>query len=247
MIKKNEENFFFIKNSQLQDFFLKPASLFFQLQKIDPIKKNIEYPIQKYYAAEIIKVFDQLDWRGVLIADNNVEESEKIKLTLKNNTIPAWAGQYKMYIRTILIIRNLFIAYSTLINKIFCEGAIDLQESFLKRQKEAINFFDSIWSLFKPKNSGVFIIEDEYLPINESEKTDFLNSFICMHTDKHFQIKINNFNKNRSETLWKIIYLWLLHSRNDWYKQLLPQLKSPSFGFKCFIQSLFLSIIKCYY
>ncbi|KAI8445723.1 hypothetical protein BY996DRAFT_7926576, partial [Phakopsora pachyrhizi] len=171
-----------------------------------------------------------------------------MKLIFLSKLIPSWAGKYTMYAKNILIIRNLFIAYSTLINKIFCEDTIDYNENFLKRQKGAINFFDSMWSFFKIEDSGIFIIENNDLPLKEIAKKDMLNSFICSHTKRHFQIRINDINKNRNETLWKIIHFWLIHSRYDFHKQLITQLQNSigSFNFKCFLQSLFLCIIKCY-
>ncbi|CAH7683092.1 expressed protein [Phakopsora pachyrhizi] len=248
MMKKNGEDFIFIKNSQLKDLFANLPSYFFQLGKEDHVNEYVEHQHQADDASEIIKVLDLLDWKSIFTADPNAKDSEKMKFILKTRTIPIWAGRYTMYTRTILIIRNLFIAYSTLINKVFCEGTIDLRENFPNRQKEAITFFDSIWPLFKTKKFGVLTIEDEDLPIEESKKIIFLNSFLCIHTERHFQIRINDINKNRNEALWKIIHLWLLHCRDDLHYRLFPRIQSPmeSYDFKCFLHSFFLCIIKCY-
>ncbi|CAH7688035.1 hypothetical protein PPACK8108_LOCUS22927 [Phakopsora pachyrhizi] len=222
MTKKNEMDYLLIKESQFHDL-----------------------KTQENYASETIKVFDRLDWKKIFTADIYVNEVEMMKLILKTKSIPSWAGKYTMYTRSILIIRNLFIAYSTLVNKIFCEGIVDLKENFLKRQTEAIQFFDSIWSLFKTKKFGLLTIEDEDLPISNSLKNEFLNSFICKYTKNHFQIKINTCNKNRNETLWKIMHLWIFNSRYNLHKLLNNQNKKPYFNFKCFLQSMFVCIIKC--
>ncbi|KAI8458695.1 hypothetical protein BY996DRAFT_6834414, partial [Phakopsora pachyrhizi] len=245
MTKKNEMDYLLIKESQFHGFFSKPAPSFFKLKKTYHFTKKIDLKTQENYASETIKVFDRLDWKKIFTADIYVNEVEMMKLILKTKSIPSWAGKYTMYTRSILIIRNLFIAYSTLVNKIFCEGIVDLKENFLKRQTEAIQFFDSIWSLFKTKKFGLLTIEDEDLPISNSLKNEFLNSFICKYTKNHFQIKINTCNKNRNETLWKIMHLWIFNSRYNLHKLLNNQNKKPYFNFKCFLQSMFVCIIKC--
>ncbi|KAI8443791.1 hypothetical protein BY996DRAFT_8197088 [Phakopsora pachyrhizi] len=219
MIKKNEENFLFIKEGQLSDFFSKSAPFFFKL------KSNIKFLNPEIYASETLKVFDQLNWKTIFTADHNVEESETIKLILKSKLLPRWTGRYRMYIRV----------YSTLINKIFCEGTVDLKANFLKRQKEAIHFFDSIWSLFTTKKFGLMVIKDEDLPIKDYLKPDFLNSFVCKTTNNHFQIKINNSNKNRNETF-----------RYDLHNKLNHKNKRSYSNFKSFLQSFFICILKCY-
>ncbi|KAI8452241.1 hypothetical protein BY996DRAFT_6415670 [Phakopsora pachyrhizi] len=94
MMKKNGEDFIFIKNSQLKDLFANLPSYFFQLGKEDHVNEYVEHQHQADDASEIIKVLDLLDWKSIFTADPNAKDSEKMKFILKTRTIPIWAGRY---------------------------------------------------------------------------------------------------------------------------------------------------------
>ncbi|KAI8445273.1 hypothetical protein BY996DRAFT_8477525 [Phakopsora pachyrhizi] len=95
----------------------------------------------------------------------------KAFLTYTNHKImPENLMIYMRILKGKLLIRNLYLVITTLINKLLCEGHDDLKENFFKRQKDTIEFYDLVWKSLKLESRGEFIIDTNVLPKLDNKK-----------------------------------------------------------------------------
>ncbi|KAI8447118.1 hypothetical protein BY996DRAFT_7741916, partial [Phakopsora pachyrhizi] len=162
---KNSDYFFFkatngqIKRNFDQNLYILPhqVSLFFNAKKYDFKVENIvleKVPCNwNYYTDHLSKTFctaiKMIPWKELFISDKEIDLFEKREMYMKYRKLKRFGVDYGRLPSMRFELRKLFRVYSTLINKLFCDGQKDLQENFHDRQKAAISFFDKVISLLE--------------------------------------------------------------------------------------------------
>ncbi|CAH7683659.1 hypothetical protein BY996DRAFT_87206 [Phakopsora pachyrhizi] len=137
---------------------------------------------------------------------------------IKYKSVPAELKVYRGILRGKLLMRNLYLTITTLINKIFCEGRDDLNKNFSKRQKEAIEFYDLVWKSFRLAKPDGFIIDTSALPSLVSKhyypEMEFLINNIVKYIKANVPFKCD---QTTLRYVWKFVDLWLIYYRVDLY------------------------------
>ncbi|CAH7689717.1 expressed protein, partial [Phakopsora pachyrhizi] len=252
-IESNGDEYFYIPNNQIKMFFeTKDDKQRKQvLSKLEwPLEEGKEYHRPAYYTSKITTPEIKLiRWKDIFVSDKKIDLNEKRSSIIKNRYFPPWFVNYSSNIRHRDNFRRIFLIYSTMINKIFCEGHSDLTKNFLKRQEEAIEFYDKIWELLKiqdykntKKYYSYLFIENKELPIPEERKSHFLQTYNIQERVKAksevFEVKTSSEYLYQNSTLWKFIALWLAGKRYDLYKLIFLKEDTKNLRFKPFISTL---------
>ncbi|KAI8445436.1 hypothetical protein BY996DRAFT_7962306 [Phakopsora pachyrhizi] len=190
---------------------------------------------------------DLIPWEVISTSENRLSLFQKRELYQKQRRIKKLGVDYGVLPNQRFNLRKLFLVYSTLMNKIFCTGKHDLQENFLDRQKDAMDYFDLVLGLLETDNNvpNNYLIRDENLPLNEDSKKIFLEQSPSLKLpDNKFQFKLVNGDRNRIDVIWKFIALWLAKKKTEHYKEIYCCKDYTMFHFKQFFNSLFFYILK---
>ncbi|CAH7670392.1 expressed protein [Phakopsora pachyrhizi] len=175
-----------------------------------------------------------------------VKNSAWQKIYLNNSWIGKYIPEYGTLPTQRFDLRKLFLAYTSLINKILCSGENDLINHFSDRQKAAINFFDEFISCLEIDeiDSGTYFIKNEKLPLDENLKKIFLENPGLTYSINEFQLRIVNGNRNKIGILWRIIALWLAKDKYDYFIAIYCPKNDVLSCFKNFVNSLFFFILE---
>ncbi|CAH7671499.1 hypothetical protein BY996DRAFT_6744312 [Phakopsora pachyrhizi] len=185
-------------------------------------------------------------------ADGMITKIKNLDLFMGNNKYSKLCDPYTVILRNKIVLRNLFLIYTTMINKIFREGPMEDSKTIFERQKIAVEFFDSIWNSehlkFDDKGRTLFL-EQEHLPLPEERRLTFLETYQVRRSQNNlyetFPIsKINRFNPTRTIACWNLIALWLANCRYDLYKVLFTINKIVTKNFKNLITSIVYCLAK---
>ncbi|CAH7684273.1 expressed protein [Phakopsora pachyrhizi] len=150
--------------------------------------------------------------------DYRILKDRALLTYIKYKSVPAELKVYRGILRGKLLMRNLYLTITTLINKLFCEGHDDLKKNFSKRQKEAIEFFDLVWKSFRLANPDEFFIDTSALPSlvnkNFSAAREFLLNDIVKTIRPNVPFKCD---QTTLRYVWKFVDLWLIYYRVDIY------------------------------
>ncbi|KAI8449384.1 hypothetical protein BY996DRAFT_95479 [Phakopsora pachyrhizi] len=242
-IQESSTDVLFIANNQVKKFFSAFVWKIRQFEKIPFIEKNYARHNPK---GRLSIAFNSINWKKVFLYDERIAECKKVESILTKGKYPPVFRKYAEILETRFYIRNLFLVYSTVINKIFSEGHDDLAKNFGIRQKEAIAFFDLIWSSknYVIENDNTVTIKNRNLPFPKVARSKFLNNQLRSHeADENFIILPNvNFDH---ENMWGLIFMWLAKHRIKFYRALFPMSDDRQIViyFKEFITSLICSIL----
>ncbi|KAI8445034.1 hypothetical protein BY996DRAFT_8019003 [Phakopsora pachyrhizi] len=116
-------------------------------------------------------------------------------------------------------IEKLFLVHSIMVNKIFCGESKD--ESFIARQKDSIEFYDSVFKKIKVDKSGnSFMSTDTFSKIDEPlRKKIGLDKKIISFNNCSFDLRQNQ-ERAQFRMAWILIELWLAFCRPHLYNQL---------------------------
>ncbi|CAH7688705.1 hypothetical protein PPACK8108_LOCUS23704 [Phakopsora pachyrhizi] len=235
-IKRNYGKTFYINSYQVDLFF---NSNGFNFKVESSAWKNVTNNTN-YYLDQLAKTFGKaiglIPWKSTFNSDNGVEIFEKRETYLSNSWIGKYVPEYGILPTQRFSLRKFFLAYSSLINKIFCRGDFDLIENFSDRQKAAVNFFDELVSNLEiDKNDlATYFIRNEKLPLNEDIKKIFLEVYGLTYPLTVFQFRIVNGNRS----------LWLAKDKYDYFIALYYPKNEVLSCFKNFFNSLFYHIIE---
>ncbi|CAH7686741.1 expressed protein [Phakopsora pachyrhizi] len=244
-VKKNGGNFFYISDKQVKNFLnlnihdFKVESLFSKGAKID---RNY---YANYLAHKICTAIEFIPWEVISTSDEKISlfgKRELYQKEMRNNKIGADYGALPTLRFTF---RKIFLLYSTLINKIYCSGEHDTQANFIVRQKAAMDFFDMTIRLIEidSKDTDIYFIRNESFPLDEDASFFFFKrSYLSFPTDR-FQFKIVCGERNKVDTAWKFIALWMAKEKYEYFKKIYCQ-KLLILNFKNFFSSLFFYILE---
>ncbi|KAI8460984.1 hypothetical protein BY996DRAFT_6408991 [Phakopsora pachyrhizi] len=199
-IAVNGYNILYIPNDQVYKFLKSSPDSDFKV-KISNFNTNILISNTNDYADKLGQIFNKavksegiIHWKDIFTSDNKIKKFVRREYILRNKKFPSLPSIYVSFINKRFTLRKLFLVYSTIINKIFCSGEIDLLENFHNRQKDAINFFDNTLELLKfdEKDTSIQFIENNELPLEKETKDLFLETynscFISKNKLARFQI-----------------------------------------------------------
>ncbi|KAI8451892.1 hypothetical protein BY996DRAFT_7263396 [Phakopsora pachyrhizi] len=247
--------FLYISKGQINDFFVGRFERGYRIEWPFRIKGE-NHKTLYYFSKVIIKAMDHISsWRQIFLKDLRNESVERGHLILYDRWYPGWSKNYSNSIRLRFCLRRLFLVYSTIINKIFCEGPEDLQASFLIRQSEAIEFYDQLWKLFRIKSYNnrksdftLLIINNDQLPIPEHLRSGFLSTYDIKHSTARktdaFEIRTNISQFGHlKRSIWSFIAIWLASKRFDLYHLMYSTEDKVINRMKTFINILICAII----
>ncbi|KAI8460980.1 hypothetical protein BY996DRAFT_6693471 [Phakopsora pachyrhizi] len=252
-IRKNCGEVFYIANHQVNSFLASLPGMYFKVREKSLEGNSGEHKSQNInkLANIIVGSLDSISWTNLFSADENLKLFEKREIILKSQRFQNSEHSYKTFLNMRFTLRKLFLVYSTIINKIFCEGEKDLMENFLERQKNAISFFDTAWKLLEVDDDGLFFIDNDRLPLNGGIKEEFLSTYYLNSARRHpvgsFQFKFTNKRVCKIDVQWKIIALWLAGRRLELYKIFYTRDRktiNSMFKLKNFINSVFLCLLR---
>ncbi|KAI8450491.1 hypothetical protein BY996DRAFT_6417327 [Phakopsora pachyrhizi] len=246
-IEVNECETFYITNQQAFNF------LKSEFENVEPriycLSTEITY--RCYYLATSIvgkvkKALNKIPLGDIFTADEKFSKIENLGVFMGYNQLAKFCEPYSTILRYKISIRNLFMTYSTLINKIFREGPMEDSELIFKKQKVAIEFFDSIWSsefLEFDDESKILYLKPEHLPLPKERRSTFLETYQIQRLKNNppeiFAITVINwFNPSISTECWRFIALWLAKYRYDLYSDLFAKNKHVTRNFKNLITSI---------
>ncbi|KAI8455494.1 hypothetical protein BY996DRAFT_1690447 [Phakopsora pachyrhizi] len=246
-IISNGGNYFYISNSQVEKFFGLGKTATFDLQN----KFFQDYVDSTYYLSR--DFFASINFLGnTFIADKRATFYKNSIIFLRKGLFPSWAKKYSIGLRERYYLRKPFLAFTTIINKIFCNGAQDFENLFLKHQVDAVDFYDEIWKNLKlDSNSNisgcVLYIENFDSILNKEQKDKLLKTFNMykdyIENNKKLQMRVDNKNRARFSALWRFIALWLACKRIDLLETMFLGGEVLINKFKSFITSIVCIII----
>ncbi|KAI8445113.1 hypothetical protein BY996DRAFT_8400806 [Phakopsora pachyrhizi] len=89
--------------------------------------------------------------------DGRILRNRALLTYIEQKVVPVELKAFRKILKGKLLMRNLYLVITTLINKFFCEGYDDLKQNFSKRQKVAIEFYDLVWKSFRLTKLNKFI------------------------------------------------------------------------------------------
>ncbi|CAH7689998.1 hypothetical protein PPACK8108_LOCUS25210 [Phakopsora pachyrhizi] len=228
-----------IQRNHVGDFYVGAADMkgFFTEDKVETF--YVKWPLKKismdgatFFEKVSRMVFDALksiQWKNVYVDDKMNEIFERRASLLITANFPQQYLAYSINIKLRYRLRRLFLVYSTLINKICCEGKEDLERNFHNWQKDAINSFDKAWNLIEIEKSsyskkhyyGNSFIANKKLPLSKKKVIGFLDTYDIKRGAKRniglFKFRATSHLRPQHESVWKFIALWLAEYRYDLY------------------------------
>ncbi|CAH7690070.1 hypothetical protein PPACK8108_LOCUS25309 [Phakopsora pachyrhizi] len=244
-VVKNCDKKFYIRDNQLQFFFnLINYNYKFESEHLKKISKKRNYCAEKL-ANYLGGATTLIPWSSISTFNNRVDIFEKREYYQKKRRIAKFGVNYGTIMSQRFDLRKLFLVYSTLINKVLCNGEIDTIEIFCDRQKDAMNMFDETMKHLEIDfvEKDTYFIKDENIPLKEEVRNKFLRNSLLRFPKNEFQIKIIDRNRGKITTLWKLLALWLAKDKYIYFRQIyLPENRILQ-GFKKFFNSLFFYIL----
>ncbi|CAH7674869.1 hypothetical protein PPACK8108_LOCUS9803 [Phakopsora pachyrhizi] len=135
---------------------------------------------------------------------------------IKQKSLPDELKVYKGVLKGKLLMRNLYLTVTTLINKLFCEGRDDLNQNYSKRQKEAIEFYDLVWKSFRLANPDEFIIDTSALPSVDNARYSEVSGSLIKEIEKIIKADVVfKPDQNTLRYVWKFVDLWLIYYKAE--------------------------------
>ncbi|KAI8455859.1 hypothetical protein BY996DRAFT_7005951 [Phakopsora pachyrhizi] len=217
---------FYITNDQLENFLAEKSKYFLNPQLLRG--PSIIPPLNLYSWWRVFKGrIGKASLEDIFKSDSVIFTERKISEYLTARNTPESLRKIRAMVISKFQIRNYFLIYSTLINKIFCESVKDVEQNFLKRQGQAIEFFESFWKICSIDRDGTFLIgEDKLRSIGNFDEVH-LTQKNCLTDIKDFfnQTNYHELNTARQfKVMWSLINLWLIYYRSDLF------IKTLSFG-----------------
>ncbi|KAI8454915.1 hypothetical protein BY996DRAFT_6413536 [Phakopsora pachyrhizi] len=175
-VVKNCDKKFYIRDNQLQFFFnLINYNYKFESEHLKKISKKRNYCAEKL-ANYLGGATTLIPWSSISTFNNRVDIFEKREYYQKKRRIAKFGVNYGTIMSQRFDLRKLFLVYSTLINKVLCNGEIDTIEIFCDRQKDAMNMFDETMKHLEIDfvEKDTYFIKDENIPLKEEVRNNFV-------------------------------------------------------------------------
>ncbi|CAH7669894.1 hypothetical protein BY996DRAFT_6740111 [Phakopsora pachyrhizi] len=142
------------------------------------------------------------------------------------------------------IVGKLFLIYSIIINKIFCDGPAD--KGFIDRQAKAVEFYHCLFHNTVIDGNGNSLIQED------EEKNDLIKSenykkeinFLVKGFNDKYTRGISKQSRYQFWMVWNLIELWLIQSRNELYKTLRNNTQKLVDNFKPFINNIVYTLLE---
>ncbi|KAI8448586.1 hypothetical protein BY996DRAFT_6419561 [Phakopsora pachyrhizi] len=241
-IKTHGSRNFFVTDTEILEFLGKPSDRNFALN-YDYIKRSRSRNLPEY-TSKAINRLHLIDFSPIvtkLLSDSEVD--------LKNSfPLNQWGKINKSLERSDLGIKSnigkLFFAYTTIINKVFCNGAED--DGFIERQAKALKFYHCLLGNGGKKINGHSIIQEDV------EKNDLIKSgshqaeinILVKEFNEKYLNRTSNQSKFKFWMAWNLIEIWLIQLRNELYVIIKGNKKRIVDNFKPFINNMFYIILE---
>ncbi|CAH7671497.1 hypothetical protein BY996DRAFT_6744081 [Phakopsora pachyrhizi] len=246
-IEKNGGETFYITNKQAANFLLPESRdndprIYFTQSDIS----DRSYYLSLDIVTPIKNAFKFIPCEELFKADEKISKYTKMRLFLGYHQFSKFCDPYTSILRNKIYIRNIFLMYSTIINKIFRESTNDESQMIFERQKVAIEFFDSIWSSQHLKfdaEGSILFLDSKHLPLPKEAKRVFLKTYQIRRSQKYIYERfpvagIDRYIQTKFVACWRLIALWLAKCRYDLYKILFTENKFLTRNFKNLITSI---------
>ncbi|KAI8450905.1 hypothetical protein BY996DRAFT_4037836 [Phakopsora pachyrhizi] len=243
---------FYITNLDLKMFF-KDKKIIFTVQWPFEVSNRNHVLYYEQISNMIVSSMDTITWKNTFIEDKASVKYDWRTSVITARSFPFWLKNYSSALKQRYDVRRLFLVYSTMINKIFCNGREELRESFHTWQEGAINSYDESWKFLQLKRSSnnrkdyysILFIENSDLPLPNDIKEFFLNTYDIKGggspITQQFEVRADNHRRIQTEATWKFIALWLAKNRYDLYEKLY----SPNFGLIKKVKPFITNLICC--
>ncbi|CAH7690618.1 expressed protein, partial [Phakopsora pachyrhizi] len=190
---------FYITDSEAKDFLTKPEGISFKIKYNSTIMPKKAQAILFDYLKDLKLTIESMDFRSII---KNIFSAGKVKLPPKFNPEEWKTFHVEKYLppnrfRKKMYIGKIFLVYSIMINKIFCDGPKN--DEFIKRQIAAIEFYNSACGGFIPDKWGNFFIKTDFL-VDSLIKKVSLEKMVNRFNKK--VVKKRNMNSNLERTLF---------------------------------------------
>ncbi|KAI8449524.1 hypothetical protein BY996DRAFT_6418383 [Phakopsora pachyrhizi] len=217
-LNTHDENYFYVKNEELNNFIsYRKEKLFEFVNKQYELTCSIE-PGERVHGgfdSNLRFNIENADFENLIskkFEKKGKEEFESFK----------WRGRIDRRIESVprlnYFFGKMFLTYSMLINKIFCEEPGE--ESFIERQRTATGFYNRISKdidIYSPNTLHLNV--ENFPPIPPNPKfTAKDRQKIIKNFNHRLRVEEYQSSRNLMEMTWSIIHLWLAHHRVDLYK-----------------------------
>ncbi|KAI8458166.1 hypothetical protein BY996DRAFT_6866287 [Phakopsora pachyrhizi] len=141
-------------------------------------------------------------------------------------------------------IGKLFLVYSIIINKIFCNGPED--SGFTERQVKALEFYQSVFGNFEANHKGLYKIpehkEENYLVRSNINKAEI--DLLLKDLNTRYVHKESHRSRQQFWIAWNLVELWLIKSRNKLHQTLKNRNIKIADNFKPFINNIVYALLE---
>ncbi|KAI8454261.1 hypothetical protein BY996DRAFT_7107531 [Phakopsora pachyrhizi] len=243
-ILKNGDDQFYIKDLKVKDFFTKPYDISFKIKYNPPIKPNYQEILNRFQT-DFRRMIESIDFRNLVRQFIPIDE-QKGSHTFKPEEWQAFDGNTDSYLRKSskkMYVGKVFLVYSIIINKIFCDGPKD--DGFFRRQRGAIEFYNSVCGALEPDEKGIFFINRDSIPVFADTSTEnpnlikLISSFNKSLANKRYV----HLDRNLFIMAMNLIRIWLIQYRPQLHNKITSKRIFHSL-FKPFLNSILEILLK---
>ncbi|KAI8458153.1 hypothetical protein BY996DRAFT_6865543 [Phakopsora pachyrhizi] len=240
-IKKHGGTDFFVTDAEVLNFLGYPAQRNFVINYSN--SENLRASSALKYTSELKIQLQLTDFSSSAafgvnpLIFHHIKEWKKLQSGLEKHQLKMSLGKKSMT-------GKLFLVYSIIINKIFCNGPQD--SAFIERQAEALEFYHSIFGVIEANHNGPNKIHkngDKYDLIRSENNKAVFDSLVKGLKNK-FMSKASNQSRQQFWMAWMMVELWLVQSRKELYQSLRNKNKKLADNFKPFINNIVYTLLE---
>ncbi|CAH7687603.1 hypothetical protein PPACK8108_LOCUS22411 [Phakopsora pachyrhizi] len=232
---------FYITDTEARAFFSTPEAIRFKIKSVSKSRLKTQ-SIRYHFLGNFKVLIEPMSFENLVKKILNFGELKLIPISnptqwqsfdLKESMDSRKLSK-KMYVG------KLFLIYSIMINKIFCDGPND--DRFIERQREAIKFYDTVFGASNQDDSENFVFRIDSLPklAELSDRKDIQEKGISKFNSNLEEVEFVYMNYER--TLYAnamfLIETWLSIYRTGLYNQLNKGIRLKT-RFRPFLNSIF--------
>ncbi|KAI8450803.1 hypothetical protein BY996DRAFT_7353069, partial [Phakopsora pachyrhizi] len=215
---------FYIRDSEVRAFFSTPEASRFKIKSDSNPKPNAQ-SIRYRFLADFKKIVEAMSFENIVKKILNVDDLNSSP-AFKPELWQSFELKESMDSRRLskkIYVGKVFLVYSIIINKIFCDGPND--DRFIERQRAAIEFYDSVFGSVDPDDSGNFVLRIDSLPelaeSSSERKVEIENGISIFNTNLgEREYLYMNYERALHANAMFLLETWLSLHRTELYKKL---------------------------
>ncbi|CAH7687594.1 hypothetical protein PPACK8108_LOCUS22401 [Phakopsora pachyrhizi] len=224
IIVKHGGEEFYIRDSEVRAFFSTPEASRFKIKSDSNPKPNAQ-SIRYRFLADFKKIVEAMSFENIVKKILNVDDLNSSP-AFKPELWQSFELKESMDSRRLskkIYVGKVFLVYSIIINKIFCDGPND--DRFIERQRAAIEFYDSVFGSVDPDDSGNFVLRIDSLPelaeSSSERKVEIENGISIFNTNLgEREYLYMNYERALHANAMFLLETWLSLHRTELYKKL---------------------------